>query len=153
MPFAATWMQLEIIMQSKSERERQIPYDVTYIWNLKHGTDESIYKTEIDSQTQRTDLWLPRGRTGGRGIDWEFGVGRCKLLYIGWINNKVLLQSTRNYIKYPVINHMGRNIKECVCVYIYIYVYIYVYIYIYIYITESLCCTAEINIVNQLYFS
>ena len=96
MPFAATWMQLEIIMQSKSERERQIPYDVTYIWNLKHGTDESIYKTEIDSQTQRTDLWLPRGRTGGRGIDWEFGVGRCKLLYIGWINNKVLLCSTGN---------------------------------------------------------
>ena len=23
-------------------------------------------------------------------MDWEFGIGRCKLLYIGWINNKVL---------------------------------------------------------------
>ena len=35
----------------KSERERQIPYDITYTWNLKFGTDESIYKTETDSQT------------------------------------------------------------------------------------------------------
>ena len=25
------------------------------------------------------------------GIDWEFRVSRCKLVYIEWINNKVLL--------------------------------------------------------------
>ena len=36
---------------NKSERERQIPYDITYMWNLKHGTNEPIYKTETDSQT------------------------------------------------------------------------------------------------------
>ena len=36
---------------SKSERERQIPYDITCVWNLKYGTDEPIYKTETDSQT------------------------------------------------------------------------------------------------------
>ena len=34
---------------SKSERERQIPYDITYIWNLKHGTNKPIYKIETDS--------------------------------------------------------------------------------------------------------
>ena len=36
MPFAATWMELEtlILSEVKSERERQIPYDITYIWNL-----------------------------------------------------------------------------------------------------------------------
>ena len=41
MPFAATWMQLEIIILSevKSERERQIPYDITYMWNLKQDTN------------------------------------------------------------------------------------------------------------------
>ena len=27
----------------KSERENQIPYDITYMWNLKYGTDEPIY--------------------------------------------------------------------------------------------------------------
>ena len=36
---------------SKSERERQIPYDVTYMWNLKYDTNELIYETETESQT------------------------------------------------------------------------------------------------------
>ena len=35
---------------SKSERERQITYDIT-MWNLKYGTNEPIYKTETDSYT------------------------------------------------------------------------------------------------------
>ena len=43
------------------------------------------------------------------GMDWEFGVSRCKLLYIQWINNKVLLYSTGNYIQYPVINQNGKE--------------------------------------------
>ena len=36
---------------SKSDRERQISYDITYMWNLKNDTNEPIYKTETDSQT------------------------------------------------------------------------------------------------------
>ena len=36
---------------SKSDRERQISYDITYMWNLKCDTNELIYKTETDSQT------------------------------------------------------------------------------------------------------
>ena len=36
---------------SKSGRERQILYAITYTWNLKNNTNESLYKTEIDSQT------------------------------------------------------------------------------------------------------
>ena len=35
------------------------------MWNLKYGTNDCIYKTEIDSQTERTDLWLPKGSVGG----------------------------------------------------------------------------------------
>ena len=50
MPFAATWLEPEIIILSKSERERQIPYDITYMWNLKYDTYEPIYETETDSQ-------------------------------------------------------------------------------------------------------
>ena len=41
--------------QSKSERERQIPYDSIYMWNLKYDTNELTYETQIDSQTERTD--------------------------------------------------------------------------------------------------
>ena len=36
---------------SKSEREKQIPYDITDMWNLKYDTNELVYKTETDSQT------------------------------------------------------------------------------------------------------
>ena len=34
---------------SKSDGERQISYDITYMWNLKKDTNEYFYKTEIDS--------------------------------------------------------------------------------------------------------
>ena len=36
---------------SKSDRERRIPYDITYMWNLKYDTNELTYKRETDSQT------------------------------------------------------------------------------------------------------
>ena len=35
--------------RGKSERERQIPYDIIYMWNLKYDTNELIYETETDS--------------------------------------------------------------------------------------------------------
>ena len=47
------------------------------------------------------------------GLKWEFGISRCKLLYAGWVNSKVLRFSTGNCVRYPVINHKG---KESVCV-------------------------------------
>ena len=55
--------------RSKSERERVIPCDITYMWNLKYDTNEHIYETKTDSQIERTDLWMPRGRRGGGGKD------------------------------------------------------------------------------------
>ena len=70
--FAATWMKLEMIILSKSKRERQIPYDITYMWNLKYDTNnanELIYKTETDSQAWKTNLWLPKGKRGRRWIN------------------------------------------------------------------------------------
>ena len=48
MPFAAIGMQLGIIIRSEV-RKRQIPYDITYMWNLKYNTNEHIYKTETYS--------------------------------------------------------------------------------------------------------
>ena len=35
---------------------------------------------------------------GGRGMAWEYGVGRCKLSHLEWINNKVLTYITENTI-------------------------------------------------------
>ena len=37
------------------------------MWNLKYDTNEFIYETETDSQTQRTDLWLQEGGAVGEG--------------------------------------------------------------------------------------
>ena len=39
------------------------------------------------------------GEGKGEGMEWEVGVSRCKLLYKEWINSKVLLYSTENYIQ------------------------------------------------------
>ena len=47
-----------------------------------------------------------------RVVGWESGTSRCKLLYIRWINNKVLLYSTENYIQYPVINNNGKEYEK-----------------------------------------
>ena len=58
------------------------------------------------------------GCQGGGGMDWEFRVSRCKVLHIEWINNKVLLYSTGNYIQYPGINHNGKEYKK-ECIYMY----------------------------------
>ena len=48
-------------------------------------------------------------------MDWEFGISRCKLLHIEWINQKALLYNLGSYIQQPVINHNGKNMKKNVC--------------------------------------
>ena len=45
MRFAATWMQLEIIILSEVS-QREMPYDITYMWNLNYGTNEPISETK-----------------------------------------------------------------------------------------------------------
>ena len=73
---------------------REEIYDISYMRNLKRNdTHELTYKTERDSQTQRTNLWLQEGR---RGEVREFGMDIYTMLYLKWINNKDLLYSTGN---------------------------------------------------------
>ena len=55
-PFAATWMNPEIVMLSEvGQTERGISCDVNSMWNLKKKegrvTNGLIYKSEIDSHT------------------------------------------------------------------------------------------------------
>ena len=63
MPFAATWMDLEIfILRVVSQtRDRQVTCYHLYVESKKkRDTNELIYKTETNSQTSRTNLWLPK---------------------------------------------------------------------------------------------
>ena len=59
---------------SKSDRERQIPCDITYKWNLKYDKNKLIYKTETDSQTYKTNLGSPKRKGGGVGWIRSFGL-------------------------------------------------------------------------------
>ena len=80
-------MQPDVISLSEVSK-REITHDITYMWNLKYGTNEPIYRIETDSQTQSDCQGV--GVLGRRTMDWEFGVSGCKLIYLEWINNKVL---------------------------------------------------------------
>ena len=42
--------------------------------NLKYDTDESIYEAETQSQTERTDRWLPRRKGLGEGWSGKLGL-------------------------------------------------------------------------------
>ena len=54
---AATWMELETFILSEiSQKNRQIPYDITYNWNLISSTNEPTYRKETNSWTWKTDL-------------------------------------------------------------------------------------------------
>ena len=99
MPLAATWMELPetlILSEVKSDRERQIPYDITYVWNLIYSTNEPFHRKETHGLGEQTCGCQDGGR--GSRMDWESGVNICKLLHLEWISNEILLYSTGNYI-------------------------------------------------------
>ena len=41
------------------------PYDITNTQKLKNSTNKLIYETESDSQAQKTNLRLPKGKVEG----------------------------------------------------------------------------------------
>ena len=66
---AATWMDQEIILLSKiSQTEKNKYMQSLYVDSKrkKNYTNGLIYKTEKDSQTQKTNLWLLKGKGKGR---------------------------------------------------------------------------------------
>ena len=91
--------------------EKQIPYDIAYMWNLKYGKMNLSMKQK-ETHGHREQICGRKGEEGGRGMDWEFGVSRCKVLHLKRINNKDLLRRTGNYIHSPGINHDGKEHKN-----------------------------------------
>ena len=70
MPFAATWMQLEIIILSEvSQTEKsQIPCNFMYMWNLKSKTKEQIKQSRNRLIETENNLVVAReeGKGGGK---------------------------------------------------------------------------------------
>ena len=67
MPFA------EIIILSKIRKRRQIPCDITHMWNLNYNTNQHSYKNkQRNKQTHRhreqtcdcQGFWVEEGRNG-----------------------------------------------------------------------------------------
>ena len=71
MPFAATWMNFVSIIPSEASQTEKDKCHISLIL---------IYKTETGSQTQKINLWLPKGK--GERINSEFGINRYTLLCI-----------------------------------------------------------------------
>ena len=78
----------------KSERERQIPCDITYIWNLIYDTNEPFHRKETHGHGKQICGCHGEGGGGGSGMSWESGVNRYRLLPVEWISNEILLCST-----------------------------------------------------------
>ena len=49
-----------------SQKEGQIPYDITYMWNLKYNTNEHISKKKSLTNAENS-LGAAKGRGGGGG--------------------------------------------------------------------------------------
>ena len=61
-PFAAMWMDPEIIIQSEINQMEKDKYHITYVWNLrKTDTNELIYKTERITENK---LMVIKGEKG-----------------------------------------------------------------------------------------
>ena len=66
MPFAATWVKIEIIILSQTVKDKY--HMISFISGiLKNDSNELIYKTETDSWTQKANLQLLKEKVGGEG--------------------------------------------------------------------------------------
>ena len=72
----------------------------------------SLSRTQNNIRDIENRLVIANAEGGGRGKTWKFGISRCKLVYIEWINNKLLLYSTGNCIQYPVRNRNGKEYEK-----------------------------------------
>ena len=79
------------------------------VLRVVYHTDQKVVFNRDRLTDIQNRLGVANREEFGGGMEWVVGVSRCKLLYMEWINNKVLLYSIENYIQYPTINH---NVKE-----------------------------------------
>ena len=72
MPFATTWMQLEmIILSAVSQKRKTNTISTTHMWNLKHGTNELTKKQQ---QAHRRKEQACGGQGGGH-VGWVGSLG------------------------------------------------------------------------------
>ena len=65
--FVEMWMDLETVIQSEVSPKDKNKYRILMhtCGIQKNGTGELVCKAEIETQMQRTNVWTPRGESGG----------------------------------------------------------------------------------------
>ena len=99
--FVEKWMNLETVIPSEvSQKEKNKYHILMHICGIqKNGTDELVCRADIEIQMQRTNVWTPRGESGGGGggvMNWEIGIDIYTLICVKWTTNKNLLYKNIN---------------------------------------------------------
>ena len=94
-------MDLETVIQSKSEREKQISYNIAYMWNL-----EKLYRrtylqrrnSDTDVENKCMDTKGGKLRWGGDGglLNWAIGIDMYTVMCINLMTNKNLQYKKTN---------------------------------------------------------
>ena len=122
MPFAAIWVQLEILILSEviQKEKGKIPYDIIYV-KSKIWHKCTYLQNRNRSWTWTADLCMAVGKGGEKGMGGEFGIDRCKVLHLEQMGNGVLPYGTENCVQSLGLEHSGRYYKKKEYVYIFMY--------------------------------
>ena len=140
MPFSATWMDLEIILNDNSQTIKD-KHMISFICgNWKKG-----YKwTYLQNRNRLTDFenkfMVTKGDRFRGGRDWRFGTGICTLRYMEWLANRTCCIAQRplpNILWYSI---WEKNLRENGCVDTYDWI-------------TRLYSRNDYNLVNQQYFN
>ena len=93
---------------SKSDKDNY--HDIIYMWNLKNSTNELISKTEIDSQMQKINLSLPKGKRWRRD---KLGVWDSPIHAVTYKTEKqAFTKQRRNFVQCLIINYNGKELNN-----------------------------------------
>ena len=101
-------LEFVILSEVKSDTERQILYDVAYMWNLKKKK-RTYLQTRSRVMDVKNKLMVTRISKGG--INGETGIDIYILLYIQQITNN-FLSSTGKSTQYSTMAYMGKESKK-----------------------------------------
>ena len=145
MPFAATWIQLEIIILSQKERNKY--HMISLICGSNIGHKLSYLQNKSKSQTGREDLWLP-----GQEVGWTGSLGLVDANYYVWngqaMESYCIAQRTMSNLLEQ--NTMEDGMRKRIYIYIYVYIYTHIYGCMYYWVIMLYRRNGH-NTVNQLY--
>ena len=77
-------MDLETIILSLSDSERQASHDIIKMWNIRKGGYKLTYLQNRNRLTDFEKLMVTKGDMwwGVGEMDWAFGIGMCTLTYM-----------------------------------------------------------------------